>query len=102
MNKVRIYDSSNGAYLRDGPDLVYGRYGHACAVFKETDSDRILVMAAGGYDKNSGSTVELFDYFTEEKSPGHGRWDLGNYRISSYSFRGNYSFLIWKSKGHST
>ena len=78
---MRIYDS-DGAYLGEGPDLVHGRYGHACAVVKETGPtsthNRVFVMAAGGYDRTNGRTVELLDYIDRQHFKQGSKWELGN------------------------
>ena len=62
--KVWFYDDQNG--FTPGPDMLDGRYDHACSTFKSArHQQREVALVAGGRKRDD---VEVLDYQTEGSS----------------------------------
>ena len=57
-NKVLIFNSTSKEFT-DGPNMIYNRADHACALFRNPLNNNMSVLVAGG---KSTSQVEVLDY----------------------------------------
>ena len=57
-NKVLIFNSTSKEFT-DGPNMIYSRSDHACALFRNPLDNKMSVLVAGG---KWTSQVEVLDY----------------------------------------
>ena len=78
--KTWIIDPTNGFQIRQGPDLIEGRFWHSCGKFNYNGRDVIAVV--GGANENGFmNSVEILDPSSSSNS-----WIFGNFRSQSFTY----------------
>ena len=86
LNKVLIFNPTNGFTHIEGPSLITKRNGHACALMSNGQQSKIVV--AGGYNGSGLSSVEILD-------PTTNKWISGNKKLHFFENKNQMKHKIY-------